>query len=338
MCNFFFPFLNINTIDVLWKTTINNNSYYLLYAKVLYLNIFIKNNLTHIKLFFVGLFYGCVFIAGKIVAPYLPPFTTAFLRFFIALFFLVLFFLVMYGKLPKINLRQIPLILFLGVTGIAANNFFLFLGLKFISASRASMIASLNPAVTAILSNLIFKEKLGKFNFIGIIISLIGALIVISKGDLQVILQEKIGIGELSILGCVVCWSAFTIAGKILVKELKPLIAISYACLAGNLILIIPAILEGELQNFMQYNISVWISIFFMGFFGTTLALVWFYEGIDKIGPSRAAIFINLQPIFATLIAVLILHENISFSFIAGAIFVLSGIYLTNYQFVENKI
>lgn len=302
------------------------------------MNIFIKNNLIHIKLFFVGIFYGGVFIAGKIVAPYLPPFTTAFLRFFIALFFLILFFLVMYGKLPRINLRQIPLILFLGITGIAANNFMLFLGLKYISASRASMIASLNPAITALLSNLIFKEKLGKFNFMGIIISLTGAFIVIFKGDLQVILQGKIGIGELLILGCVVCWSAFTLAGKILVKELKPLIAISYACLVGNMILIIPAILEGELQNFRQYNIAVWISIFFMGFFGTTLALLWFYEGIAKIGPSRAAIFINLQPVFATLIAVFILHENISFSFIVGAIFVLSGIYLTNYQPIKNKI
>ena len=75
-----------------------------------------------------------------------------------------------------------------------------------------------------------------------------------------------------------------------------------------------------------------------MGFFGTTLALVWFYEGIDKIGPSRTAIFINLQPVFATLIAVLIFHENISLSFIVGAIFVLSGIYLTNYQPIKNKI
>jgi len=301
------------------------------------LNIFFKNNLTHIKLFFVGLFYGSVFVAGKIVASYLPPFTTAFLRFFIAFFFLLLFFLITHGALPRINLRQTLLILFLGITGIAANNFFLFLGLKFITASRASMIASLNPAFTAILSNLIFKEKLSKFNFVGIIISLSGALFVISKGNLQVTLQGKIGIGELLILGCVVCWSVFTLAGKIVIKELKPVVAITYACLAGNLILIIPAILEGELQNFMQYNIAVWISIFFMGFFGTTLALIWFYEGINKIGPSRAAIFINLQPVFATLIAVLILHENISFSFIVGAIFVLSGIYLTNYQPIKTR-
>ena len=176
------------------------------------------------------------------------------------------------------------------------------------------------------------------FGGVGIIISLSGALIVISRGDLQVIFQGKIGRGELLILGCVVCWSAFTLAGKIVMKDLKPVITITYACLAGNLILIIPAILEGELQNFMQYNFAVWISIFVMGFFGTTLGFIWFYEGIDKIGPSRAAVYINLQPVFATLIAVLILHENISFSFIVGAIFVLSGIYLTNYQPIKNKI
>ena len=230
------------------------------------MNIFFKNNSIHIKLFFVGLFYGSVFIAGKIVALYLPPFTTAFLRFFIAFFFLLLFFLIMYGTLPKINLHQIPLILFLGITGIAANNVFLFWGLKFIAASRASMIASLNPALTAILSNLIFKEKLSKFNFVGIVISLSGTLVVISEGNLQVILQGKIGMGELLILGCVVCWSVFTLAGKIVIKELKPVVAISYACLVGNLILIIPAILEGELQNFMQYNIAVWISIFLWDF------------------------------------------------------------------------
>jgi len=95
---------------------------------------------------------------------------------------------------------------------------------------------------------LIFKEKFSKYKFTGIIISLSGALIVISRGDLQVIFQGKIGRGELLILGCVACWTAFTLAGKIVVKELKPAIAISYACLAGNLILIIPAILEGELQ------------------------------------------------------------------------------------------
>lgn len=299
---------------------------------------FLKNNITYIKLFLVALFFGGTFIAGRIMAANLPPFTSAFLRFLLASFFLVLFVFKKYGKFPQINFQQFLLIIALGLTGVAGYNFFFFSGLKFITASRASMIISLNPSVITILSILIFKDKFTKFKFIGITLSLTGALIVISQGDLQVILQGNIGWGELLILGCVVCWSSFTVLGKITMKNLKPIIAVTYACLAGTLILILPTYWEGVLQNITQYNVEVWLSVFVLGFLGTVLAFTWFYEGIDKIGPSRAGIFINFVPVFATLMGVLILHEKLSSSLIIGAIFVVSGVYLTNYQIKNIKI
>ena len=302
------------------------------------MKIFLKNNITYIKLFLVALFFGGTFIAGRIMAVNLPPFTSAILRFLLASFFLILFVFKKYGKFPRINFQQFLLIIALGLTGVAGYNFLFFSGLKFITASRASMIISLNPSVITILSALILKEKFTKFKFIGIILSLTGALIVISQGNLQVILQGNIGWGELFILGCVVCWSSFTVLGKIIMKDLKPIIAITYACLAGTLILILPAYQEGVLQNFMQYSVEVWLSVFALGFLGTALAFTWFYEGIDKIGPSRAGIFINFVPIFATLMAILILHEKLSPSLIVGAIFVVSGVYLTNYQAKNIKI
>jgi len=302
------------------------------------LKTLLKNNTTYIKLFLGALFGGSTFVAGRIMAANLPPFTSAFLRFLLASFFLVLFVFKKYGKFPRLNFSQFLLIIALGLTGIVGSNFLFFSGLKFITASRASIIISLNPSVITILSILIFKDKFTKFKFIGIILSLTGALIVISQGDLQVILQSNIGNGELFILGCVICWSSFSVLGKIIMKDLKPLIAITYACLAGTLILILPTYKEGVLQNFMQYSIEVWLSVFALGFLGTVLSFTWFYEGIDKIGPSRAGIFINFVPIFATLMAVLILHEKLSFSLVIGAIFVVSGVCLTNYQTKNIKI
>jgi len=296
------------------------------------LKMFLKNNITYIKLFLVALFFGGTFIAGRIMAANLPPFTSAFLRFLLASFFLILFVFKKYGKFPRLNFPQFLLVIALGLTGVAGYNFLFFSGLKFITASRASMIISLNPSVITLLSILIFKDKFTKFKFIGIILSLTGALIVISQGNLQSILQGDIGWGELFILGCVVCWSSFTVLGKIIMKDLKPIIAITYACLAGTLILILPTYQEGVIQNFMQYNLEVWLSVFVLGFLGSALAFTWFYEGIDKIGPSRAGIFINFVPIFATLMGVLILHEKLSPSLVTGAIFVVSGVYLTNYQ------
>jgi len=302
------------------------------------LKTLLKNNITYIKLFLVALFFGGTFIAGRIMAANLPPFSSAFLRFLLASFFLVLFAFKKYGKFPRIDFPQFLLIIALGLTGIVGYNFFFFSGLKSITASRASMIISLNPSVITIFSILLFKDKLTKFKFMGIILSLTGALIVISQGNLQVILQSNIGTGELFILGCVLCWSSFTVLGKIIMKDLKPIIAITYACLAGTIILILPAYQEGVLQNFMQYNVEVWLSVFVLGFLGTALAFTWFYEGIDKIGPSRAGIFINFVPIFATLMAVLILREKLSPSLIIGAIFVISGVCLTNYQVKNIKI
>ena len=299
---------------------------------------FLKDNITYIKLFLVSLFGGSTFIAGRIMAANLPPFTSAFLRFLLASFFLVLFVFKKYGKFPRINFSQLLLIIALGLTGVVGFNFFFFSGLKFITASRASIIISLNPAVITIFSILIFKDKLTKFKFTGIILSLIGVLIVISQGNLQVILQSNIGTGELFILGCVLCWSSFTVLGKIIMKDLKPIIAVAYACLAGTLILILPTYREGVLQNFMQYSLEVWLSVFALGLLGAALAFTWFYEGIDKIGPSRAGIFINFVPIFATLMAVLILREKLSPSLIIGAIFVISGVCLTNYQVKNIKI
>jgi len=248
------------------------------------LKIFLKNNITYIKLFLVALFFGSTFIAGRIMATNLPPFTSAFLRFLLASFFLILFVLKKYGKFPQLNFSQFLLIIALGLTGVVGSNFFFFSGLKFITASRASMIISFNPAVITILSILIFKDKLTKFKFTGIILSLTGVLIVISQGNLQVILQGNIGAGELFLLGCVLCWSSFTVLGKIIMKDLKPIIAITYACLAGTLILILPAYREGVLQNIMQYNVEVWLSVFVLGLLGAALSFTWFYEGVNEIG------------------------------------------------------
>ena len=297
-----------------------------------------ENKIIYIKLFLMSLFWGSNFISGKIMAENFSPFTSSFLRFLAASLFLSVFVTKKYGKLPRINLSQSLLIIFLGLTGVVGFSYFFFLGLKYITASRAAIIVSLNPSLITLLSILVLREKFTMHKFTGIILSLIGVVIVISKGNLHEFFSSKIGYGELILLIGVIFWAIFSVFGKIIMKQLKPIIAITYICLAGTLILLIPALLEGELLNFEHYGLTVWLSIVDIGFFGTALAFTWFYEGIDKIGPSRAGIFINFMPVFATLFAVLIFHEKLYLSLVLGAVFVISGILLTNYQNKENKI
>jgi len=301
------------------------------------LNTFAENKMIYIKLVLMSLFWGSNFISGKVMSANLLPFTSSFLRYLAASLFLSIFVIKKYGKLPRINFSQFLLIICLGLTGIAGFSFFFFVALKYVTACRAAIIISLNPSLITILSIFILREKFTMLKFTGIILSLIGAFIVISKGHFLDFFSNKIGYGELYLLGCVIFWATFSVLGKIAMKKLKPIIVTTYAFLAGTLILLIPASLEGQLNHFLQFDLTVWLSIFAMSFFGTALATTWFYEGVDIIGPSRAGIFINFMPVFATLLAIIIFHERLYLSLVIGAAFVLSGVYLTNYQNKASK-
>lgn len=288
---------------------------------------------TYVKLILVALFFGSTFISGKILSANLPTYTSAFLRFFLASLFLILLIFIKFKKIPSINLSQIYLLIILALTGVVGYNVLFFSGLKFINASRASMIISLNPTMIALFSTLILKERFNRFKYLGILLSLTGVLIVISEGRLLEVFQGKIGYGELLILGCVVCWSSFSVLGKVAMSRynLKSILIIVYACIIGAIILFFPAFQEGQLQKVNTFSREVWISLLALSFFGTVLAFNWFYEGIEEIGPSRAGIFINFVPIFATLMAVLILEEKLSPSLILGAVLVVSGVCIINY-------
>jgi drug/metabolite transporter (DMT)-like permease len=223
------------------------------------------------------------------------------------------------------------LVLLLGLTGIIGYNFFFFSGLKIIAASRASMIIASTPVVVVCFSTLIFREEFTRYRVLGVVFSLIGALVVISGGNPFIFLQGGIGVGELYIIGCVGCWTIFTVTGKVAMRNMAPIVLVTYACVAGTVGLTLLMYLEGgTFQQFTQYSLPVWSSVFFLGFFGTALGFNWYYAGVNQIGPSRSGIFINFVPVFAVIQAVLILHEKVSLSLLVGAVLVMSGVYLTN--------
>jgi drug/metabolite transporter (DMT)-like permease len=84
------------------------------------------------------------------------------------------------------------------------------------------------------------------------------------------------------------------------------------------------------LQDFFYYSKMEWLSLLYLGIFGTVLGFVWYYEGIKAIGPMKASQFINFVPISAIVLAFLILGEPVTPSLLVGTILVCSGVYLTN--------
>ena len=292
---------------------------------------------VYIKLLLTAIFWGGTFIAGRVIARNIPPFSAAFFRFAIASVFLLFLTWKLEGKFPKLKKHQILPIILLGMTGIFSYNFFFFKGLKITEAGRASVIIANNPIFIAFFSAYFFKEKLTPLKMTGILISVTGAIIVITRGHIFDLFQGSIGLGELYIFGCVTSWIIYSLIGKAVMKDLSPLLSVTYSVLVGTIALFLPAYSEGVAQKFMYYSTPEWFSLFFLGFFGTVLGFFWYYQGIHRIGPMKAGLFINFVPISAIILSALILKEPITVSLLAGLIFVSTGVYLTNRKTAAEK-
>ena len=284
----------------------------------------------YLKLFLTACFWGGTFVAGRVIAGHVGPFSAAFLRFSIASVFLGLFVWRTRGNLFRLTLKQWVSVILLGMSGVFAYNVFFFKGLGLVEAGRAAVIIATTPALIGLFSVLFFKERLTWLNGIGILLSISGAIIVISRGRLELMWQGGLGSGELFIFGCVCSWVAFSLIGKTVMKSVAPLAAIFYASFIGAVALLLPAMLEGLFKQIPNYLVVDWWSLFYLGFFGTVIGFVWYYQGIQAIGATRAGLFINFVPVSAVLSAFLILNEPLTISLLSGTLFVFTGTYLAN--------
>ncbi len=287
-------------------------------------------SIVYFKLLMTATFWGGTFIAARAVAQNVGPFSAAFLRFAIASMFLLLFAWKVEAKFSRIGRRQILLILLLGMTGVFSYNYFFFKGMKFMEAGRASVIVASNPVFIALFSTCFFKEKLTPLQMTGILISVAGAIIVVTRGRIPELFQGDIGRGELYLFGCVASWVIYSLIGKLVMNGLSPFLSVTYSVVVGTVALSLPACLEGMTRDILSYSLPEWLSLFYLGFFGTVLGFIWYYQGIQRIGPTKAGLFINFVPISGVLLGFLILGEPITGSLSIGVILVSMGVYLTN--------
>ena len=294
-----------------------------------------KSLLIYSKLLLTAVFWGGTFVAGRMIAGSVGPFSAAFLRFACASTCLLYLVWRSEGKLSPLKKEQIFPLVLLGMTGVFCYNVLFFKGLKLIGAGRASLIIANNPVFITLFAALIFRERLTLLKSMGIVLSVFGAMVVISRGNLGELLSGGVGWGEVFIFGCVASWVAYSLIGKVAMtgKGLSPLIAVTYSSVIGAVALFLPACFEGMLQHLPSYGLLDWGSIAYLGVFGTVLGFVWFYEGINAIGPVKAGQFINFVPISAVLAAFFILHEPVTLSLLIGGIFVIGGVTLTNARF-----
>ena len=290
-----------------------------------------QTNVTiYSRLLLMALFWGGTFIAGRLLVGEVQAFSAAFLRFAIASVVLLIITLRTHNKLPPVQREQWLPLLILGLSGVFAYNVFFFRGLQLIEAGRAAVIIANNPIVIAIFAAILFGEKLNLLKIMGIILSVCGAIVVITRGHPATLLHSGIGKGDLYIFACVACWVTYSLVGRTAMRSLSPLISVTYSALIGAILLFPAACLEGMLKQMVNYSLTAWLSLIYLGLCGTVLGFVWYYQGIQKIGSTRAGQFINFVPICAILLSAWLLDEPLTASLLSGVFLVSSGVYLTN--------
>jgi len=293
-------------------------------------NVAAGNATIYAKLTLVAIVWGASFIAGRIVSAEMDATTAALWRYIVAATTLVVVALLLEHGLPRLTAKQWLGVVVLGILGVAMYNLCFMYGLQTVPASRASLIIALNPAATLVGGALFLHEPLSRNRILGIALALLGVAVELSGGNPMNLFARGPWLGELAMFGCVVSWAAYTLLGKRMLGEgVASLAATTYAALAGTLLLVAVNAATGTL-HIPQASPKAWWCIAFIGVFSTALAYVWFYDGVRAIGPARTAVFINLVPVVAIALGVLLLGEKLVPSMVIGAALVVSGVFIIN--------
>jgi drug/metabolite transporter (DMT)-like permease len=290
--------------------------------------------LLYVKLVASMALWGATWVSGRIVAQQMSPFPAAFLRFLFASAFLYVLLCreaaQRGGGWPKLDRALLPGVAFLAFSGVFLYNALFFSGLAHIQAGRAAMIVACVPSAVALYSGLVLRAPTGAVKSLGIALSLFGVAVILSGGDPRALFTQGASLGDVLILGCLVTWAAYTIAGGRVMRLATPLSAVGWSCLLGCVMLLPPALGTGLLSQAVGASCFIWANLVFLGVGATGLAFTWYYDGILALGAARASVFLNLVPVFATILGSLLLGEDAGHALVLGGCMVLTGVVLAN--------
>ena len=268
----------------------------------------------------------------KFVIRELNPVPLVSLRYFIVSIFLFVLLAFRCEKIIPPRSTWSSLVI-LGFLGVCINNVTQFIGLHYSTVSNFTIIATLNPVVAATLSTILLGERLHRIQWLGIASSLGGALYLLSNGSLQVILNLDFNRGDILFFISQVAWSLYSIVIMRIAGIISPFAIVAWSALIGSTALAVGSFYTGTfILPATLSPLAAW-SYAFVIFFGGFVAMVCWNEGTGIIGPSQAAIFMNLLPLIGIVCGVVFLGEEFHIAQCLGAIFILSGVYLATHHY-----
>ena len=290
-----------------------------------------KNYLAYILLILATLFWSGNFIIGKFATLFqVPPLSLNALR-WISVWLILMPFT--YREIRK-NLPYIKkkwfVISFMGVITISTFNSVVYYALNYTQVINAVLVLAAIPAATIMFSSLMKIEKTNIFQLLGLFLSIMGIGSIISYGDIQNIINLSFNKGDLWMLVCVITWALYSTLLKRHKFKFSQFTLIQLMVSVGVLFLIPQFFYEQVNGLEVIFNKAFFVILFYVVVFPAIAAYYCWQKGVEIIGPNRASMFIQLMPLFSAVMAIIIFSEKFENYHLIGALFIISGIYLSN--------
>jgi len=243
------------------------------------------------------------------------------------------------GEGLRLKKEDIWAALGLGIIGHTAYQLLFIHGLNWTKVSNTSIIMAITPILIALLSTALKHEKIHWAGWLGILMSLVGFYLVITKQGAGFQLTWESVRGDLLIFAGNICWAAYTVFSRPYLERISPLKWTSLTLAFGTVFYIPFAAWDIIKISWSEVSLQGWGFLFYSGVFAIAISYVIWYSSVKRIGNSKTAIYGNINVVFSVLIAYIFLSERITSLQIVGALVILAGVYLTRfgYRFFQKR-
>jgi len=277
------------------------------------------------------------FVVGRAVSNQHAPIGLSFWRWLLASLILLPFVIKPIWQQRKIIKKHFLQIFILAVLSISSFNSLAYISLQYTTATNATLLNSFIPIFILVISGIFLKEKISNKQILGVLVSLIGVIVILTRLDQQVIAELEINKGDLWMLLAALDWALYSILLQYLrPKDLSPMPFLGTTMIIGTIVLAPVLAINPFNETAITWNSEMIKALAYIAIFPSIISyLAWNY-GMQKIGASIGGQYIHLMPLFGALMAVAFLGESIQPYHILGGICIALGLWLSIQQH-QNK-
>lgn len=283
----------------------------------------------YVVLLMVTMIWGATPASGKLLVDAMSPLLITGLRFIcIAALLFGWLFLTGNKKAFHPEKRLLLIMIAMGFMGVLVHNGLLFTGLHYTTATNTALIESIGPTATTVLAFLFIGERLNKSGWLGIFISCAGAVCIVTRGSLNVLLSLSFNIGDLIIIACEVAWSAYVIIGWFTHGKVPTVELTAWMGLAGAIMCFAVGGVTGTLEV-GDIDAKAMGGFAYLTLASGVFAFVGWNWAANAVGASKAGSFVYIVPLMGAIIGTTVLGEPLALGQAIGALLIIGGVIIT---------